>query len=207
MRTFRLFTNYAAEEKWLSEMARKGYQLTGVDFGYVFRRGEPQEAIIRIDHRIFNHKDDFANYCTLFEDSGWQHIAGTTNTGTQYFRKLSPDSSEDIFSDRDSKAERYKRLARMWLSFCIGSVPFLVSLSLTGAIDFRAILDPRRLYLTPGLWSFEGQKFQQAFWFETPFAVFRALLLYSFPLLVMGYAFFAYQAHRLYKKEKSGETN
>ncbi|MFD3136104.1 DUF2812 domain-containing protein, partial [Streptococcus agalactiae] len=47
-------------------------------------------------------KDDYANYITLFEDSGWKHISGSRWGGLHYFQKIKPETSSEIFSDQES---------------------------------------------------------------------------------------------------------
>jgi hypothetical protein len=47
----KFFLDFEKEEKWLEEMAWKGYQLKSNTFGYTFRYKEPEDATIRIDHR------------------------------------------------------------------------------------------------------------------------------------------------------------
>jgi len=199
---YRFFLDYAKEEAWLNEMARQGWALTGVNFGYHFRPTEPQDTVIRIDFRAFATQAEFVNYRTLFEDSGWQHIVGTKNTGVQYFRRLSADSSEDIFSDELSRAERYRRSGSLWLSLAVALMVILVALGASGAMDLRALLEPKRLYFTPGLWDLSGNAFWQAFWFETPFALFRAVLLYSLPLMLVLYLSCMLKSNRLYQQGK-----
>lgn len=93
----KFFLDFEKEEKWLEEMAWKGYQLKSDTFGYRFRIAEPEDTKIKIDHRVFNRRSDFINYCTLFEDSGWKHIAGKWWSGTQYFKKVDEESEDDIF--------------------------------------------------------------------------------------------------------------
>lgn len=197
---FRLFIDFDKEEQWLNEMARGGFQLENVSLGYSFRPSPPEDSRFRIDHRVFNTQSEFVNYCTLFEDSGWKHIAGTRNTGVQYFKRLSERSAEDIFSDELSKAERYKRVSRFWLFFAVGMFFFSLVLVLTGGVDFRAMVNPRLFYLTPGLWNRSGDSFWRAFWFETPFALFRAALLYFYPAAILIYLGFAIKSRSLYKK-------
>ena len=75
----------------------KGYQLESNTFGYTFRYTEPEDATIKIDHRVFSRKSEFMNYCTLFEDSGWEHIAGNWWSGTHYFKKVNEENEDDIF--------------------------------------------------------------------------------------------------------------
>ncbi len=166
----KFFIDFEKEEQWLNEMARGGFQLKDVSFGYSFQSSDPEDSQFRIDHRVFNNKPEFISYCTLFEDSGWKHIAGSQNSGAQYFKRLSESSNVDIFSDELSKAERYKRVSRFCCSLPRACFLMLV-LAATHAVDFRAFFNPRMFYLTPNLWERTGEAFWKAFWFETPFAL------------------------------------
>lgn len=203
---FRFFLDFAKEEKWLNEMARNGYELVGVSVVYTFQRCDPRDILIRVDNRMFRSKGDFNDYCAMFEDSGWQHIAGTKNSGTQYFRRIAENSDEDIFSDRYSKAERYRRLSRMWIYLALYMLFLFGVLLATGTTDLHTIIQPRLVYLTPGLWEKTGVEFWRAFWFETPFAILRAFSIYFFPISLIMYAFFAFKSHRLYLQGLSDET-
>jgi len=189
MKIFKFFTNYDKEEEWLQAMAKKGYELESVFFRYKFHKVPSEDALIRIDYRTFKNKKDFLDYCTLFEDSGWKHLAGTKNSGTQYFKKISA-IDEDIYSDSMSKAGKYKRSSKMWFTL---AVIFVLIESSTGNIN--TLINPKLLYLTPGLWERTGATFWSAFWFETPFALFRGISGFIIPLVAF---FFAYKAHKLY---------
>lgn len=198
----KFFLDFAKEEAWLTEMARQGYQLVNVGLGYYFQRVEPQDTQIRIDHRVFGNQTEFVNYCTLFEDYGWQHLAGTKISGVQYFKRLPNASGEDIFSDELSRAQRFKRVSWVWL-VCAGLMLFtIIQLTFTHAIDLKAIINPKLFYLTPHLWEKTGDAFQRAFWFETPFALFRAAMLYFFPIALIVYLAFAFKSYHLYQKGK-----
>src|SRR5699024_2975927 len=94
-------------------MASQGYHLTSIFLCYRFKKGEPETATIRKDFRRFENKEDFLDYQALFEDSGWKHLAGTKNSGDQYFKKIDEGVIDDIFSDKMSKAARYQRFAKM----------------------------------------------------------------------------------------------
>ena len=171
MKKFRLFLRFEKEEKWLEQMAGQGWMLFCKFFFYHFQKVAPKTETIRIDYREMRSKKDFLDYCTLFEDSGWKHIAGTKSSGTQYFLKMSDDSTEDIFSDVRSRAGRYKRLADAWLS----SAVIFTLLFLPLGIDFNKAFAPKEWYLTPGLWELKGISFWWAFLFETPFALMRGI--------------------------------
>ncbi|BCY17155.1 MAG: DUF2812 domain-containing protein [Chloroflexi bacterium] len=202
MFVFKLFPDYAKEEKWLNEMAKKGFSLEKVTLGYHFRAAEPEDACIRIDFRYFKDPAEYINYCTMFEDSGWKHIAGSQHTGVQYFKRMPEAQNDDIFSDFESRAQRYIRAFRIWVYFALFVLFFMVVLLSTGSVDFRALIDPRFFYLTPGLWEKTGPSFWKAFWFETPFAMFRAGLLYFYPVSILIYLFIAAKARFLYGRAK-----
>lgn len=147
-------------------------------------------------------QEDFEHYCALFEDSGWEHVAGTKSSGYQYFRKADNQGSDEIFSDVDSKAGRHKRLSDMWATLALTFIPILMALISSDAIDPGVWLDPRSLYYTPGLWDLHGAAFWRAFLFETPFALFRGLSWLVLPVMIILYLYFAIQANQQYKKTK-----
>lgn len=199
MRQYRLFLNFDREEQWLNGMARQGYRLEGKSFGYRFRRAAPEDANIRIDYRRFRRQSDFEDYRAIFEDSGWEHLAGTKGSGHQYFRQKEEGPADDIFSDADSKAARYLRLSRVWLSLACAFLPIFVALIVNGEIDAAAFLHPRNLYYTPGLWERSGGSFWRGFLFETPFALLRGLVWLAIPLLVVLYGVFGARARWQYE--------
>ncbi|MBA4509618.1 DUF2812 domain-containing protein [Clostridium sporogenes] len=201
MRKFRLFTDYNKEEKWLNEMYKKGYELKNISFGYKFRSIEPEDATVRIDYRIFNKKENFIDYCTLFEDSGWKHLAGSKNSGVQYFKKIHENSQEDIFSDDISKVARYKRLSDHSMMFALCFFALSISLISNGSINVNLILNPKLLYYTPGLWERTGVAFWGGLLFETPFALGRSIV-FLIPLIVVLNFYLAIKARMLYNKEK-----
>jgi hypothetical protein len=200
MRKFKFFINFDKEEKWLNEMANEGYQFTHKSVGYKFQSAAPENATIKMDYRKFKKQGEFEDYCALFEDSGWQHIEGTKSSGYQYFKKANEHGSEDIFSDADSKAGRYKRLSAMWMSLVSAFIAIFAVLILTGSIDGKAFLNPKLLYYTPGLWQETGAAFWGAFLFETPFAFFRGFFWVLIPIMIVLYLIFALKANKQYQK-------
>ncbi|GGH32565.1 DUF2812 domain-containing protein [Paenibacillus segetis] len=202
MKKYKCFINFEKEEQWLNEMAKQGYQLVKKSSSslYRFQSANPDNTTIKIDYRTFKKQEDFVDYCTLFEDSGWEHIAGTKNSGAQYFRKINENGSEDIFSDADSKAGRYQRLSQMWLALATCFIPIFVALVSTNTIDGKALLNPKLLYYTPGLWDKVGVHFWRSFLFETPFVIIRGYLWAFFPVLIVLYLIFALKANKQYRK-------
>lgn len=197
------FLDFRKEEKWLEEMGRKGYRLRKSNSGfYQFDYSNiPGEFNIKIDYRYFSKYPDFLSYCVLFEDSGWQHIAGSKNSGTQYFVKSRPDAGDDIFTDNYSRAGRYKRLSYLWMSLAIAYIPIACTFITTGILEAHSIFNWKTLYLTPGLWDMKGARFLRAFLFETPFALMRGFGWTLFLLLVAFYAYYAIKSYLLYRRE------
>ncbi|MCL2633704.1 MAG: DUF2812 domain-containing protein [Oscillospiraceae bacterium] len=130
MNKFKSFLDFSKEEKWLEEMAEKGWQLKGASLTYKFESAPSEQVKIRIDFRDFKSNQDFNDYKTLFEDSGWKHIVGSKDSGTQYFMKTNPDADDEIFSDTASRAGRYKRSYERWIMLAMCFMPlFVVSVS------------------------------------------------------------------------------
>lgn len=197
------FFDFRKEEKWLEDMGRKGYRLRKSSGGfYQFDYcNTPGEFNIKIDYRYFSKSQDFLNYCALFEDSGWQHIAGSKNSGTQYFVKNRADAGDDIFTDNFSRAGRYKRISFMWMTMAVIYLPLACSFITTGFIRAQSIFNWKSLYLTPGLWELKGIHFWRAFLFETPFALLRGFGWTGFLLVVAIYAYYALKSYLLYRRE------
>src|SRR5699024_1319009 len=98
------------------------------------------------------------------------------------------DGHNEIFSDRQSMSNYYKRVMNYSFGFVLVSI----------IISYWLYKDG--LYLTDGLWSMTGSLFWKAFLFETPFALFR--LLPAFMVILFGVSF--YKSYRKYAmlKEK-----
>jgi len=202
MKKLRFFINFQKEESWLEEMSNKGFIFVHRGVTYKFYIGTPEASNIKIDYRQFKNNKDFLDYCTMFEDSGWKHIDGSKSSGTQYFKQMKANSNDDIFSDKVSKAGRFKRLSNIWATLAVSYVPIFIALATTGAISYKALFVPKAWYYTPGLWSLTGLEFWRKFLFETPFALARGLLWLYFPVCIILYLGYAIKAILLYNKEK-----
>lgn len=200
MRVFKCFIDHDKEERWLNEMGQKGYELVSVSCGYYFQFTKDEKTVIRTDYRMFKCQADFVEYCTLFEDSGWKHIWGTKYSGTQYFKRMDDNAGEDIFSDSVSKAGKYRRISDMWMNMAVTYIPIFVAFLYSGSIDINQVLNPKQLYLTPGLWEQSGSKFWSQFLFETPFALGRGFMWMIFPMLIAFSFAFSIKSKRLYYK-------
>lgn len=100
MKKFKIIADFEKEEQFLNNMAQKGYYLEkynslGV---YIFKRIEPQNLCYRIDYRTFSNNAQFENYCTLFQDAGWEHVYGTRRSGSQSFFQSRTRCKQMIYS-------------------------------------------------------------------------------------------------------------
>ncbi|MBW6410846.1 DUF2812 domain-containing protein [Clostridium weizhouense] len=200
MKKFRFYINFNKEEKWLNEMGKLGWELSDKNINYEFSKTSPQNTVIKIDYRNFKSDNYFQDYILMFKDFGWGHIAGKKNSGKQYFKKIDDKAGADIFSDVNSKAERYKKLSNMWLTLAMCYVPIFISLITTKVINVAAFLNPKLFYYTSGLWEKTGEHFWKAFLFETPFVIMRGFFWLFFPLIIILYSLFALKAQKYYKK-------
>lgn len=204
MKKFKVFVDISKEEKYLNEMANKGYFLEKYSsFGrYHFLEGKPEDLYYRVDYRVFKKKDDFDNYVSLFEDAGWKHVYGTYQSGSQYFLPKSPDSTEDIFSDIESKAGRYLRFIQA-ARFC--SVSFIIALIIILiSVNFNL---SELIFLTPELWGKQGDEFWRTFWLEIPFVMLRIIPPILLIISTVIYSIWAIQAKKLYKAALSKKDN
>jgi hypothetical protein len=107
------------EEAWLREMSLKGWHLNSIyPFGeYNFTAGEPRDYIYRLDYQS-TRQQDHQVYLKLFQDAGWEYVGNLL--GWQYFRKLTqPGETMEIFTDKDSKIQKYQRI----LTFLVVLLP------------------------------------------------------------------------------------
>lgn len=199
--------NVSKEEAWINQYIEQDYRLAKVKMftcRYEFIKcTENSTGIqkVKIDFRTFKNRRDFNDYLAMFEDSGWRHISGTLTSGVQYFEKSGEHAADDIFSDRASKTERYKRIANMWLCLFAAYIPIVVALNTTGAMDIHRIFHLKELYYTPGLWEKSGFDFWRAFMFETPFAMGRGFFGILFLCTALCCAYFGFKALYWYNKE------
>ncbi|GGB58150.1 DUF2812 domain-containing protein [Virgibacillus dakarensis] len=179
MKRFKVFFDIEKEEQWLNEQLQEGYRCTNISgLGiYTFERTD-KRYVMRLDYQDYLPKKKFMEYKGIYEDFGWSHIEGHRLGGRQYWQKEGDDQNE-IFSDRQSMANYYKRLMGYSFSLCM-----LMLFAATPYTDYS------ELYHT-GLWSMQGDLFWKAFLFETPFVLLKlSPVLLSIFLGTISYKFF-----------------
>jgi hypothetical protein len=124
------------EEEWLRALALSGLHLRSSDGAgfYTFEQGEPSDIVYRLDYNALQKKDK-VQYLQLFKDAGWEYV-GEMNSW-QYFRKpVEVGNSDEIFTDNESKIEKYKR----FLSATLVMLPIYMMFFVVFDINERPLL-------------------------------------------------------------------
>lgn len=177
MNKYKFFIDPLKEEQWINTMQNKGYRLTDISLDLIYKFEKTSEDYVtRVDYQDHMSLKKFEEYVSIHEEFGWEHIrGGRFGAMTQVWSKQ-PDDNDELFSDRESKINYYKRYMKM-----SGGLAFFFL--------FYAMLflpdNPGMIFLTPGLWDMQGFEFWSAFLFELPFALMRVLPPILFPLMVV----------------------
>lgn len=194
---FRVFVDMKKEEQYLNEMAAKGWGLVKYNMFsvYTFKKITPETRNYRIDYQTFKRNADFIDYVTLFEDSGWQHVSGTKNSGVQFFLPKDSDmQAEDIFSDATSSKRRYKRMYEQAM--------FWVTLMVVYFVIFKdSLASLPNWYLAPSLFAqYSGMQLFAMIIMETLFAIIQILPMGIFVGIMIYYAVVSVKLKKLMKE-------
>lgn len=98
------------EEKWLNDMAGRGWVLETVGFAkYTFIQSEPGEYTVRLE--MPEHMPASAecqDYIDFIEETGAEYLGNVMKW--IYFRKRTADGGFDLFSDIDSRIRHMERI-------------------------------------------------------------------------------------------------
>jgi Protein of unknown function (DUF2812) len=112
------------EEAWLEKMSQNGWHLKSVKLPcvYSFEKGEPCQYSYRLDY-INANKGKLQEYLQIFQDAGWEYLGEMSNW--RYWRKLvATGEIPEIFTDRESKLMKYKRLLA-YMGFFLAFLVFM----------------------------------------------------------------------------------
>lgn len=105
--------SFDKEEKWLNEMAAKGWALISVGFcSYEFEECLPGEYTIRLeflDNRI--HSAESQRYIEFVETTGVEQVGSYWKW--IYFRKRKADGDFELFSDNASRIKHLSKIIRL----------------------------------------------------------------------------------------------
>ncbi len=110
---FFVLSEYEEEEKYLNDMAKKGYIFERVTVPgiYSFRKSRPINMVYRLDFNP-SKKEDRSSYLQMYKDYGWEYIQDL-NEYSYFCKEAKEDSSaedEDIFSDNQSRMDMMRRI-------------------------------------------------------------------------------------------------
>lgn len=111
---YRIFLDYEKEEKWLNEMAEKGWALESFRFmRYRFRSVEPGMYTYRIEllRELPSHPDSKA-YMTFMDEVGIEVV--DTSYRWVFLRKRTSDGPFQLYSDFDSMIQRETRIIQLY---------------------------------------------------------------------------------------------
>lgn len=113
---WKLYFDKDKEETWLNEMAQNGWGMKSFFMGrYTFEPIEPGEYIYRIDLLPSNQqkKEDF--FAFLREE---MEVEIVQEWGVWFFcRRKAEQGHFELYSDADSRANHYRRIARTFMFF------------------------------------------------------------------------------------------
>ena len=118
---------FEREEKWLNDMARKGWLLDEVSFcRFRFVECEPGAYAVRmemLEHQP--HSEKGQDYIAFLEETGAEFVGSVIKWA--YFRKRTEEGPFDLFSDIDSRVRYLDRLIRSWA--CIGGANLCIGMA------------------------------------------------------------------------------
>lgn len=142
---YRLFYDFEKEERWLNQMAARGWMMRSFVMGvYHFSKSAPGEYIYRIEllpRRVKAAESQV--YLQFLEESGIEVVA--TWIRWVYYRRKASEGAFDIYSDIESRMAHYKRvlqmfmpLAVLWLMLCANNCFMILHSAYAAANVFSA---------------------------------------------------------------------
>ncbi|MED3661185.1 DUF2812 domain-containing protein [Ureibacillus sp. FSL K6-8385] len=111
---YRIFLDYDKEERWINDMAEKGWHLEKFAPGrFVFRKGEPGAYIYRLEFVGNLPKEEKEEYVGILEDSGASIVH--ESFGWIYAKKPADGGPFELYTDAGSKIAYYNRILNTFL--------------------------------------------------------------------------------------------
>lgn len=119
----------------LRKNSLRGWHVKKFSFlGYSLENGEPKDVIYTIDYHLLKEADK-EEYFDMFELAGWGHVC--TEYNMHIFK--APLGTKPIYSDSDTKKEKYVRLSKLWrnasiLLLALYIISLLINLKAVGTL-------------------------------------------------------------------------
>ncbi|MEK3889131.1 DUF2812 domain-containing protein [Bacillus sp. FSL K6-3431] len=129
IKKFKLFlaSSIEKEEKWLTEMSRKGLHLKQYRlFTYYFDEYPDESYIYQID---FREADD--DYFQLYQDAGWQYVDSSINRFHYFCTKADKEGSKKIYSDSESVKVTLQRMMAFYIAIFFAMITSQIGLIVT----------------------------------------------------------------------------
>lgn len=140
----KLFMDFEREEKWINEMAEKGFNLAAYHFStYTFEEGKPGGYLYRLEllENPPTHVESRA-YIKFMEENGVELV--DTYSRWVFFRKKAADGPFDIYTDYASRINHYKRILTLLgavlilnLGAALGNIAIGIALGISRGIYFN----------------------------------------------------------------------
>lgn len=116
-RVYRFFIDYEKEERWVNDMADRGWNLKKTMVGYfVFEKGTPGQYIYR--NEFVNRKStDYFEFLNMMNIECVSKFGGWA-----YYRKLQAEGPFEIFTDATSKINYIKSMNRIFILLLLFNV-------------------------------------------------------------------------------------
>jgi len=109
-RMYRFFIDYEKEERWVNDMADRGWNLKKTVVGYfVFEKGTPGQYIYR--NEFVNRKSK--DYFEFLDEMNIECVSKFG--GWAYYRKPKSEGNFELFSDATSKISYLKSMNRFFI--------------------------------------------------------------------------------------------
>ncbi|MTI95977.1 MAG: DUF2812 domain-containing protein [Firmicutes bacterium] len=146
-KAYKFFLDFEKEERWLNQMAAKGYHMIDISFPgrYLFEEGEPGEFIYRIELlKELPTELESKAYIKFMEETGAECVS--TYTRWAYFRRKIEDGPFELYTDTEAKLQHYRRIAWMFgiiglANLLIGTANILISLLISRS-NFNMWISP-----------------------------------------------------------------
>ncbi len=123
----RFFIDYEKEEKWINEMAEKGYILVDISFGtYIFEENQEHKYIYRMEK--ISLKPESEEYKEYIKSIQLEEIELVAKNGYwHYFRKDNDGIDFKVYVNRENRLYHHRAVSNIYLA--IGFLNFIIAMT------------------------------------------------------------------------------